>query len=88
MSDDGEHRYLRAREVLREAGFVFDDFVNAEMRWILTSAPEDAARREHAYMRARVATELKQMLMSVVGEYEGTQQVKEFRHGRRNQHDA
>jgi hypothetical protein len=79
VSDDSEQRFLRAREVLRESGFVFDDFINTEMRRILTSDPEDAAGREAAYMRARVATELKQMLVSEVDSYEGTQLIKERR---------
>ena len=85
MSDDGESRYLRAREVLRDAGWLLDEFINAEMRKILTSDPADAAAREEAYAFARVATELKRRLTEKVDEYEGTQQIKERLHGRRNQ---
>jgi len=86
MSDDPEQRYLRAREVLRDAGFVFDEFVAAETRRWLTSDPEDAAGREAAYMRARVATELKLMLLAQKSEYEDTQLTKERLHGRRAEH--
>jgi hypothetical protein len=41
--DDGpartarEHRLRRAREVLSDAGWLFDDFVNAEMRRVLVT---------------------------------------------------
>jgi hypothetical protein len=86
MSDDGESRYLRAREVLRDAGFVFDEFVAAETRKWLASNPADAAAREEAYTRARVATELKLLLQAETDEYEGSQLTKERLHGRRNQH--
>jgi hypothetical protein len=79
-------RYLRAREVLRDAGFVFDEFVNAEMRKILISNPEDTAAREIAYTRARVATDLKLLLEGEVTEYENGRTMKERRDGRRNQH--
>ena len=88
MSDDAESRYLRAREVLRDAGWCFDEFVAAETRKWLASNPADAEAREQAYTRARVATELKLMLQATTDEYEGTQQIKEARYGRRNQHDA
>ena len=40
MTDDNEQRYRRAREVLADAGWLFDDFVNNEMRRVLTSDPE------------------------------------------------
>jgi hypothetical protein len=86
MSDDGEQKYLRAREVLRDSGWLLDEFINAEMRKILTSKPADAAAREEAYTYARVATELKRRLTEEVDEYEGGQLTKEFLHGRRNQH--
>jgi hypothetical protein len=86
MSDDAESRYLRAREVLRDAGWCFDEFVANETRRWLSSDPEDAAGREAAYTRARVATELKLTLQAEVSEYEGSQLTKERLHGRRNQH--
>jgi tagatose-1,6-bisphosphate aldolase non-catalytic subunit AgaZ/GatZ len=65
---DAETRYLRAAELLAEADWVFDAFVNAEMRKVLVSAPEDAAGREAAYTRARVATEMKANLARIVEE--------------------
>jgi hypothetical protein len=85
MSDDGEQRYLRAREVLRDAGWVFDEFVAAETRKWLTSDLADMEGREAAYTRARVATELKLTLMAEVQEYEDTELMKEARYGRRDQ---
>ena len=59
MIADREQKYRRAREVLADAGWLFDDFVNNEMRRVLTSDPDDMTTREIAYNRARVATELK-----------------------------
>ncbi len=91
MNDEREQKYRRAREVLTDAGWLFDDFVNAEMRRVLTSDPDDMTTRELAYNRARVATEVKASLASLVDEYEADQQLKERReqlkeslHGRRN----
>ncbi len=91
MSDDKEQRYRRAREVLSEAGWLFDDFVNAEMRRVLTSDPDDMTTREVAYTRARVATEVKAGLAALIDEYEADLQLKERRdqlketlYGRRN----
>ena len=54
-----DHKVQRARELLADAGWLFDDFVNAEMRRVLTSDPDDMTTREIAYNRARVATEVK-----------------------------
>jgi hypothetical protein len=39
MTDEQQIR--RAREVLSGAGWLFDDFVNAEMRKVLVSEPDD-----------------------------------------------
>ena len=91
MTDDNEQRYRRAREVLADAGWLFDDFVNNEMRRVLTSDPDDMTTREVAYNRARVATELKTGLASLVDEYEADLQLRDRRaqmreslHGRRS----
>jgi hypothetical protein len=86
MTADPEQRYLRAREVLRDAGWCFDEFIAVETRMWLASSPADAAAREEHYTRARVATELKMLLMGEVDEYEGNKLIKERRNGRRNQH--
>ena len=87
---DREQKYRRAREVLAEAGWLFDDFVNNEMRRVLTSDPDDMTTREIAYNRARVATELKTGLASLIDEYEADvqlherrEQLKESLYGRR-----
>src|SRR4029453_1992087 len=88
---DREQKYRRAREVLADAGWLFDDFVNNEMRRVLTSAPDDMARREVAYTRARGATGLRAGLASLVDEYEADaqlherrEQLKESLYGRRS----
>ena len=51
MTDEQQIR--RAREVLSGAGWLFDDFVNAEMRKVLVSQPEERDQREEAWRRAR-----------------------------------
>jgi sugar phosphate isomerase/epimerase len=79
MTTDPEQRYLRAREVLRDAGFVFDEFIAVETRMWLASSPADAAAREEHYTRARVATELKMLLGAEVSVYEGGLLIKERR---------
>ncbi len=86
-----EQKYRRARELLADAGWLFDDFVNNEMRRVLASDPDDMTTREIAYNRARVATEVKAGLASLVEEYEADVQLKERReqlkeslYGRRN----
>lgn len=86
-----EQKYRRAREVLADAGWLFDDFVNSEMRRVLTSDPDDMTTREIAYNRARVATEIKAALSSLVDEHEADLQLKDRRahlkeslYGRRN----
>src|SRR5258707_5649610 len=70
MTDDREQQIRRAREVLSEAGWLFDDFVNAEMRRVLVSKPDEREAREEAHRRARVATELKAGLESLIEQYE------------------
>ena len=45
------------------------DFVNNEMRKVLVSQPEERDQREEAYRRARVATELKAGLESLIETY-------------------
>lgn len=85
-----DRKVQQARELLAGAGWLFDDFVNAEMRRVLTSDPDDMTTREIAYNRARVATELKAGLAALVKEYEAGAHRKERRdslreaiHGRR-----
>jgi len=84
-----QDRMRRAREVLSEAGWLFDDFVNAEMRKVLLSQPDEGAAREEAWRRARVATEMKAGLESLIEAYEADvrlherrEQAKEKRDGR------
>jgi hypothetical protein len=48
-----EQQIRRAREVLSDAGWLFDDFVNNEMRKVLVSQPRERDAREEAYRRAR-----------------------------------
>jgi hypothetical protein len=74
-----EQQIRRAREVLSDAGWLFDDFVNAEMRKVLVSQPEDREAREESYRRARVATEMKAGLESLIENYEADMRLKERR---------
>jgi hypothetical protein len=74
-----DQKVARARALLADAGWLFDDFVNAEMRRVLTSDPDDMTTREIAYNRARVATELKTSLARLVEEHEADARLKERR---------
>lgn len=78
-----EQQIRRAREVLSDAGWLFDDFVNNEMRKVLVSQPGEHEQREEAWRRARVATEMKASLESLVESYEADARLKE----RRDQHN-
>ena len=69
-NENREQQIRRAREVLAVAGWLFDDFVNAEMRKVLVSQPDEREAREEAWRRARVATEMKAGLESLIETYE------------------
>jgi hypothetical protein len=69
----------RAREVLAEAGWLFDDFVNAEMRKLLMSRPDEGAAREEAWRRARVAMEMKAGLEALVEAHDADRRLQERR---------
>ena len=83
MTDDREQQIRRAREVLADAGWLFDDFVNAEMRKVLVSQPGERDLREEAWRRARVATEMKAGLESLIESYEADARLKERREQQR-----
>jgi hypothetical protein len=74
-----EQQIRRAREVLSDAGWLFDDFVNNEMRKVLVSQPEEHDQREEAWRRARVATEMKAGMESLIETYEADMRLKERR---------
>ncbi|MBV8189949.1 MAG: hypothetical protein JO339_22085 [Alphaproteobacteria bacterium] len=76
---DREHQLRRAREVLSEAGWLFDDFVNSEMRKVLMSRPDERELREEAWRRARVATEMKAGLEALVEAHEADRRLQERR---------
>jgi hypothetical protein len=78
-----EQQIRRAREVLSDAGWLFDDFVNAEMRKVLVSQPGERDLREEAWRRARVATEMKAGLESLIESYEADARLKERREQQR-----
>ena len=79
MTTDREHQLRRAREVLSEAGWLFDDFVNSEMRKVLMSRPDERELREEAWRRARVATEMKAGLEALVEAHEADRRLQERR---------
>jgi hypothetical protein len=76
---DREQQIRRAREVLTDAGWLFDDFVNTEMRKVLLSQPEERDQREEAWRRARVATEMKAGLESLIEAHEADSRLMERR---------
>ena len=79
---DREQQIRRAREALSDAGWLFDDFVNNEMHKVLVSQPEERDQREEAWRRARVATEIKAGLESLIENYEADARLKERREQR------
>ena len=84
MSD--EARYLRAREVLDGAGWLFDALKESETRAWMQTAFDEKDRRELHYQRARFASEMRVTLERIIGEYESDmkmQEIKESRNGRR-----
>ena len=83
-----EQQIRRAREVLSDAGWLFDDFVNNEMRKVLVSPPEERDAREEAYRRARVATEMKAGLESLIETYEADMRLRQRRDQRRPGRDC
>jgi hypothetical protein len=88
MTDDREQRMRRARELLAGAGWLFDDFVNAEMRKLLLSHADAREAREEAFRRARVAAELKAGLEALLEAYEADRRLKERRPQRKESRDA
>jgi hypothetical protein len=83
MSDDREAKVRRAREVLQDAGWLFDDFINGEMAKVLKSEPDDMTTREIAYNRARVATEVKLGLEAIVAEDDDNKEMERRRQEQR-----
>ena len=77
MSEIDEAKYRRAKEVLETCGWLFDDYCNAEMAKILTSAWNDPQSREEAFRKARVATEMKIGLEGLVNGYEADKKLAE-----------
>jgi hypothetical protein len=83
-----EQQLRRAREVLAEAGWLFDDFVNAEMRRVLMSRPDERELREEAWRRARVATEMKAGLEALIEAHEADRRLQERREQRKESRDG
>ena len=83
-----ENQIRRAREVLSEAGWLFDDFVNAEMRRVLMSRPDEREAREEAWRRARVATEMKAGLEALIEAHEANRRLQERREQRKENRDG
>ena len=85
---DREQQVRRAREMLSEAGWLFDDFVNAEMHKILVSRADEGAVREEAWRRARVATEMKAGLEFLIEAYEADMRLQQRREQTKEKHDG
>ena len=88
MTASREREVRRAREVLSEAGWLFDDFVNAEMHKILVSRADEGAVREEAWRRARVATEMKAGLECLIEAYEADMRLQERREQQKEKRDG
>jgi hypothetical protein len=82
MSEDAEarrQRYLRAKELWANVGWVFDGFIKAEMAKLFDTSFGDEKKREHHYRRAKVAMELKGAMTSQLQEYEDSEIVREHK---------
>lgn len=79
VSDEKRMQYLRAKEVLDNAGWLFDDYVNQRMGRVLLTEPADAAGRELLVTEARVASHLKLRLMQEVETYEADLRIAEWK---------
>jgi hypothetical protein len=88
MSTISEEQMRRAKEVLSGAGWLFDDFVNAEMHKVLASRPDERDAREEAWRRARVATELKLGLESLLEQYAADLQLQQRREKTKESRDG
>jgi PAS domain-containing protein len=93
VTEEELQRWRRAREVLHDAGWVFDEYVNNTMAQILKTGADDVEGRERLVRAARVAAQIKLSLMNEVEQYEAQvkiderrEQMKEGRNGRRDQH--
>lgn len=64
MSDDKAAAVRRAREVLNGAGWIFDQYRGDQMALMLSDSPQE--KREAAYLRARIVSEIQAELLSVV----------------------
>jgi len=58
-------RYRRAKEVLQEAGWVWDEYISEQNRVLLGTLPADVEGREECYRRMSVAAELKGHLKAI-----------------------
>lgn len=81
MSDHEARRmkYLRVKELWGNVGWVFDDFIRAEMAKLFATDIEDQKGREDHYRRAKVAMELKGAMTSQLQEYEDSEVVREHK---------
>ena len=77
MTDIASSRSARPR-VLSDAGWLFDDFVNDEMRGTV-SQPEERDQRESPTAAQRVATEMKAGLESLIETYEADARLRKRR---------
>ena len=59
-------RARRAKEILLEASWLWDEYMSEQNRALLGTLPADVAGREECYRRIAVAAELKGHLLSIV----------------------
>jgi len=74
-----EQQIRRAREVLSDAGWVGQAGDADRKQWRQCDCTEERDQREEAWRRARVATEMKAGLESLIETYEADMRLKERR---------
>ena len=69
LDDDARlARYRRAREIIDEAGWLWDEYLADQNRVLLNTLQGDTKGREEAFLRMQVAVEMKAHLQSIINQ--------------------
>lgn len=88
MTEEELQRWRRAREVLNDAGWVFDEYVNNTMAQVLKTSAEDVEGRERLVRAARVAAQIKLSLMDEVSQFEDSKKMADLKEQAKERQDA
>lgn len=59
-------RYRRAKEIVQEAGWLWDEYLAQQNTSLLNTLPADVTGREELFRRITVAVEMKAHLQSII----------------------